>query len=122
MPVEVPGVTGLGMDQDCPAVDVLGEGGESQEYVLEQACAESSALMPDVHAEACEEGDGPSRGPHVVPARLVRAISPVQRQFLSLSEQYPDHFEIRVFPQVTGVVVSRPVRRKVALPRLDHCS
>jgi hypothetical protein len=58
MPVGGSGVTALGVDQECPAADVLGECEESQEHVLEQSCAESSALMVEVDTEAGEEGVG----------------------------------------------------------------
>src|SRR5688572_10175307 len=57
MAVERAGVTGLGVDQECPAADVFREREESKEHVLKQACAESSAFMMEVHAEAGEEGD-----------------------------------------------------------------
>ena len=58
VPVEVAGVAGFGVDEECPTADLIGEDEESQEHVLGHAGAESSALMTDVHPEAGQEGDG----------------------------------------------------------------
>ncbi len=58
VPVEGAGGVGLGVDEERPAPDFIGESDHPEEDVLEQGGAEPPAFVADVHAEAGEEGDG----------------------------------------------------------------
>jgi hypothetical protein len=51
-------LSGLGMNEEAPAADVVGKLDEAGEDVLQKGCSESFALVADVYAETCEQSNG----------------------------------------------------------------